>query len=139
VSDSILSTFSDLIRYFDPDLIIALWSRTFTEYGPHHSQVIRDEGAIHWVSESIKRAGTDHKSAPEIAACGLHRLVTGHAFVDCNHRTGWLVCQTLMELAGYDLVKPTPEVVDFVKSIDRENKSEEEVASWVGKSFLRLR
>lgn len=131
-------TFSELVQFVDDELLIAMWGRTWEGYGPHGSREIRDEATVFWICESIRRAGREMMPPFHVAGIGLCRIVKGHAFIDCNHRTGWLVCQTLMEVGGYELVRPTNEVVDFVKSIDSTDRPEEEVVEWVRHSFLRL-
>lgn len=132
------TTFYEIVGYLDEAVIRALWSKTFKGFGRHGSMVVRDEGTISWIVESVRRAGSNREPAWCVAGCGLYRTVTGHAFIDCNHRTGWLLSQTLMECAGYELTRPTNEVVRFVKSIDGEGRDEEEVKEWVRRAFLRL-
>lgn len=119
-------------------MIVALWTRTFDGFGPHGSRAIRDEGTVYWVSDGIRECGKAGLPPWHIAGVGLCRLVKGNPFIDCNHRTGWLLCQTLMEVAGFALVRPTNEVVEFVKSIDANDRQVEEVIEWVRRSFLRL-
>lgn len=130
--------FSDMIQYFDPELIRALWMKTFEGFGPHGSKVVRDEGTLVWISDRIRMASRNGRSPVEVAGVALYLIVAKNPFIDCNHRSGWLVCQTIMELAGFELVRPTNEVVDFVKSIDRLELTENTVIEWVGHSFLRL-
>jgi prophage maintenance system killer protein len=100
--------------------------------------VVRDEGTVYWISDGVRDCARAGDPPWQVAGLALYRTVTGHAFIDCNHRTGWLLCQTLMELAGFELVRPTNEVVDFVKSIDARDREVDEVVEWVRHSFLRL-
>ncbi len=58
--------------------------------------------------------------------------------MDCNHRTGWLLCRTLMYEGGYRLALPSVEVVRFVRSIDSLALDEPAVVEWVRRAFLRL-
>lgn len=132
------TTFSELMQFVDHELVRALWSKTFDGFGPHGSRSIRDEATLVWICDRVREAALSYRAPHEVAGVALCLIVTKHPFMDCNHRTGWLLCQTIMELAGYELVRPTNEVVDFVRSIDRLDLEEQKVIEWVERSFLRL-
>lgn len=134
--DPDLNSFSKLLQYLDTEVLVALWSKTFEGFGSHGSKVIRDEGTLAWICERLRSASD--RPASDVAGVALYLIVSKHPFMDCNHRTGWLLAQTIMELGGFELVRPTSEVVAFVRAIDIEELSEETVKEWVARSFLRL-
>ena len=98
--------------------------------------VVRDEGTIEWVVDGIHRTRSEGRPMWDVAGVALHRIVREHPFMDCNHRTGWLLCRTLMRAAGYDVAVSDDEVVSFVKSIDSLGRREEEVREWVRRAFF---
>jgi len=122
----------------DDQLIKALWRLTFDVGGEHYSRQIRDEGTIDWVADGIRRAGIEGRSVADVAALGLYRIVREHPFVDCNHRTGWLLCRTLMLSVGFETAVPRTDVIEFVRSIDAKELSLDAVEEWVRRSFYRL-
>lgn len=121
----------------DVAFIKSLWQLTFHIGGKHESMLVRDEGTIEWVVDGIHRTGSEGKPAYDVAGVALHRVVREHPFMDCNHRTGWLLCRTLMRVAGYDVAISGDEVVSFVKSIDALGREEQEVREWVRQAFFR--
>ncbi len=121
----------------DVAFIKSLWRLTFHIGGKHESMSVRDEGTIEWVVDGIHRTGAEDRSMYDVAAVALHRVVREHPFMDCNHRTGWLLCRTLMRVAGYDVAISGNEVVSFVKSIDSLGRDEQEVREWVRRAFFR--
>lgn len=121
----------------DTAFIKSLWRLTFHVGGKHESMSVRDEGTIEWVVDGIHRTGSEGKPMWDVAGVALHRVVREHPFMDCNHRTGWLLCRTLMLVAGYDIAVSRDEAVSFVKSIDALGRNEEEVREWVRRSFFR--
>jgi prophage maintenance system killer protein len=123
----------------DAEFVKTLWRLTFDLGGAHGAKVVRDEGTIEWIVDGIHTGANDGDPAWTIAGRALHRIVREHPFVDCNHRTGWLVCRTLMQVGGYELALPSVDVVQFVKSIDAESLDEDAVREWVKQAFLRLR
>lgn len=121
----------------DVAFVKSLWHLTFDVGGEHTSKSVRDEGTIEWVVDGIRRAGSEGRPVWDLAGVALHRVVREHPFMDCNHRTGWLLCRTLMTAAGYDIAISRDDVVSFVKSIDAIGLNEEEVREWVRSSFFR--
>jgi len=122
----------------DSSFIISLWRLTFNVGGKHESYSIRDEGTVEWIAHSVRRAAEAGDSCWEVAGMALHRMINAHPFMDCNHRTGWLVCRTLMLVDGYELAIPGDEVVNYLKSIDARQLDEETVKEWVRSAFFRL-
>jgi len=115
-----------------------LWRLTFDLGGPHGTKTIRDEGTIDWVVSGIQNAGSAGEPIWVVAGQALHRIVREHPFMECNHRTGWLLCRTLMQADGYHLALPGADVIRFVKSIDADTLDEQTVREWVRQAFLRL-
>jgi death-on-curing family protein len=99
---------------------------------------VRDEGTIEWAASGIRKAGEEGEPIWDVAGLALYRIVREHPFMDCNHRTGWLLCRTLMHIFGYELAVSGEEVVAFVKSIDADRLEEAQVKEWVRQSFFRL-
>ena len=123
---------------FGAEDIVRMWRLTFDVGGPHGCKSIRDEGTLEWVADSVRRGMGARDQMWATGGAVLYRVVNGHPFMDCNHRTGWLLCRSLMTEAGYDLAVPSHEVVRFVKSIDTNSLSEQQVQDWVRQSFVRL-
>jgi prophage maintenance system killer protein len=130
---------SNSSRSIDAAFIVTLWRLTFNAAGgKHDSYSIRDEGTVEWIAYVVRKAAEEGAPSWDTAGLALHRVVTTQPFMDCNHRTGWLLCRTLMLVDGYELAIPGDEVVSYVKSIDQEELDEQRVKEWVRAAFFRL-
>jgi len=117
------------------ELVLIEWRRAFDVGGPHWSRTIRDEGTLDHVAARIAEEIRVNTRPSLVAGRALYRIVAFHPFGDCNHRTGWAVCNLLMLQAGGRLVASTDAVVRFVKSIDQFGRSEDDVVTWVREAF----
>lgn len=126
------------VDWVDVDVVMSLWELTFDVGGKHHTKKVRDEATVEWVVDCLRRASARGDPTWAIGAMALHHVVREHPFMDCNHRTGWLLCRTLMYEGGYRLALPSVEVVRFVRSIDSLALDEPAVVEWVRRAFLRL-
>jgi death-on-curing family protein len=115
--------------------VLQAWQRACTSVKKQGPMAIRDEGAVDWVSGAIAEGRHQGQSTEEIAAVVMFRTVTGHPFVDCNHRTSVVLASSLLKADGYDTDLSDEEMVAFAKSIDAEDLSEDDVEAWVRASF----
>jgi len=118
-------------------LILDEWSRAFDLGGPHWDRNVRDEGTLDHIATAIAEGIDANHAPPRVAGRALFRMVAFHPFGDCNHRTAWFVCRTLMVKAGARPEVPPNLVAEFVRSIDKLGRSEEEVVDWVRHVFQR--
>jgi death-on-curing family protein len=107
--------------------------------GPVECRTIRDEGTIDWIADGIDHATELNRPIQEVAAIAFYRTVTGHAFVDCNHRTGAALAISLLAAQGFKPSIPDDEIAAFTKSVDRDGLSRDEVLAWIRKSFRSTR
>ena len=117
-----------------PDLVIAVWQSTIQEGSGHFSKEIKHPSFLVNICDYLHTEGLKH---PPWEVCGvmLHRFVDAQPFGDCNHRTAWFLSQTLMAQAGYRLVRPEGEVIDFLRHMVERTVTREQTVTWMKGSF----
>lgn len=117
--------------------VVAIHAGVQNAGGPHHDNGVRDEALlvslVDWHYPSLMSTGDPD---PFFVAASLgHNVVDRHPFWDCNHRTGWtLIVRTLVGFGySFDAIKriPRTEVIEFIRGIDRDGKTVEDVAEWL--------
>jgi hypothetical protein len=116
-------------------LILQASELVLLQGGPRECQATRDEGAISWIADGIDGALREGLSVEEIAGVALFRTVTGHPFMDCNHRSGSALALSILAAEGVVPTVSDDEIAAFSKSIDRDTLELGDVVSWIGRSF----
>jgi prophage maintenance system killer protein len=117
------------------ELILQASREALLQGGPRECETVRDAGAIDWAADGIDSALAARNSIEEIAGVAFHRIVTGHPFVDCNHRTGSALALSLLAAEGFAPKVADKEIAEFAKSIDREGLGVGDVVAWITRSF----
>lgn len=98
---------------------------------------VRDEGAV---DSALARARNrwayqDGPDLATLAAAHGYGLTRGHGYVDGNKRVGFVAIAVFLELNGWALEAPEPEVVRTMLAVASGDLSQEELAAWVRTHF----
>lgn len=94
---------------------------------------IRDAGAIdsalarprnHWVHQ-------DERNLAVLAAAYGFGLTRDHGYVDGNKRVGFVAMAVFLDINGWNLEAPEPEVVQMMLAVASGALAESELAAWV--------
>ena len=126
---------SDVLARLSPDGIVEIWRRTWGIGGPHNRGPI-DMGKLEALSQMVQSlpSGT-HPSVP--AGMALHAITFGRPFWDCNKRTGWSVCATIMSATGHAQSISNEAVEELVLRVENGELTETETISEMRKAFFR--
>ena len=80
--------------------------------------------------------GVDH---PSLAATLAFGIAKNHPFVDGNKRAAWMVAATFLEINGYHVTAPEPEVVISMVALASGEMSESAFADWLRANTSRQR
>lgn len=116
----------------------ALHFQQLQRFGGLHG--IRDEGAI---ESALARARNQWEYAGErdiaaLAAAYGYGLTRGHGYSDGNKRIGFLAMAVFLDLHGYDLEAPEPEVVRIMLGVAAGEVAEPDLAAWVRAHLVPL-
>ena len=113
----------------------------------HHDQLlqhggrpgVRDENAL---ESALARPRNKFAYDPDsdlatVAAAYGFGLATGHGYIDGNKRVAFMVMYVFLDLNGWDLDAPEPEVVDTMRGVADGRVSENELADWVRTQMVR--
>lgn len=75
-----------------------------------------------------------YSSIWQMAAAMLQSLVKNHPFEDGNKRTAYFSTMRFLRINGYRLHAETKEVIPFMRSVDVENLTLEQIAAWFKKN-----
>lgn len=100
---------------------------------------IRDENLL---SASLTRpqnlfAYGESPTLFDLAAAYGYGLAKNHPFVDGNKRTAFVVMATFLELNGYSLEVPEPEVVSVMERLAASLESQESISKWLQENCLK--
>lgn len=65
------------------------------------------------------------------AAAILESIILNHPFIDGNKRTGFLLCEALLESYGFTINANTESIYDFLVDISAGNKDFERIVTWL--------
>jgi hypothetical protein len=82
--------------------------------------------------ELIRELSLQRAPPIRIAASSLRFLVWRQPFKNCNHRTGYAMCMQILELFGYEMPLSKDEITEYIFSINRFNRSDDDVELWLG-------
>lgn len=109
----------------------ALHFQQLQRFGGLHG--IRDEGAI---ESALARARNQWEYSEErdiatLAAAYGYGLTRSHGYSDGNKRIGFVAMAVFLELCGYTLEAPEPDVVRIMLGVAAGEVPERELATWV--------
>jgi death-on-curing protein len=102
---------------------------------------IRDDGAI---DSALARARNQWEYAQgrdpaNLGAAYGFGLTRSHGYSDGNKRVGFMAMAVFLELNGWELNAPEPEVVRIMLAVAAGEATEPELADWVRQHLLPLR
>lgn len=109
----------------------ALHFRQLQRFGGRYG--VREEGAI---ESAIAQARNQWEYADEMdlaspAAAYGYGLTRNHGYIDGNKRIGFVAMAVFLELNGWTLDAPEPEVVRMMVAVAAGEAGERELAAWV--------
>jgi prophage maintenance system killer protein len=121
------------------DFVLEASENAVRQEGQVECRVVLFDATIDWIADGIDHAIEHGRPIQEIAAVALFRTVIGHAFLECNHRTGSALAIALLAARGFEPIVPDDEMAAFAKSIDRDELSQDQVLAWIRRSFRTTR
>jgi len=132
-----IPTLEEVLSRLTPERIEEIWQHTWGVGGPHNKGPV-NRGMLAELSQAL--SATPHDAHPSIpAGKALHFLVYRRPFWDCNKRTGWSVCRTIMSAVGYAQAVSDEEVNQLVLDVENGQLNEEETIAAVRRSFRAYR
>ncbi|HYH81761.1 MAG TPA: type II toxin-antitoxin system death-on-curing family toxin [Longimicrobium sp.] len=95
---------------------------------------IRDEGAIESALARARNQWVYADEPPEVATLAAaygFGLARGHGYSDGNKRIGFVAMAVFLDLNGWDLDAPEPEVVRIMLGVAAGEVAEAEFAAWI--------
>lgn len=94
---------------------------------------VRDEGAIESALARARNqwAYADDRDLAALAAAYGFGLTRSHGYSDGNKRIGFVAMAVFLDLNGYELDAPEPEVVRMMLAVAAGESSEADLAAWV--------
>lgn len=127
----------EVLRRLTPEGIVELWRKTWGAGGPHNKGPV-DMEKLRQLSDKFQ--GMPPGTPPWVAAgCALHAITYGRPFWDCNKRTGWTVCATIMSAVGYSESVPKETIEQLVLAVENGDLTETETVEAVRKTFSLYR
>jgi death-on-curing protein len=117
------------IEFLDVDDVVLLHDAILARYGG--TSGIRDRGLLCSAVEQpqARFAGTYlHVTVVDMAAAYLFHIVSNHAFVDGNKRTGLLTALVFLERNGYRVREQQTELFELTMAVSRSELSKHEIA-----------
>ncbi len=128
---------ADVLRQLTAENLVQIWERTWGVGGPHNKGPVNRE-LLAELAASLSTTPSDADPAVP-AGHALHFLVYRRPFWDCNQRTGWSVCATVMTAVGYAQAISDEAVNDLVLKVENGELTEAETVDAVRKAFRRYR
>jgi death-on-curing protein len=117
------------IEFLDVDDVILLNDLILARYGG--TVGVRDRTLLESaVEQPVAGFGGDylHSSIIAMASAYLFHIVSNHAFVDGNKRTGLLTTLVFLERNGYRVAERQSELFDLTMAVSRSELSKKEIA-----------
>jgi death-on-curing protein len=117
---------------FSFDEVIFYHDKTIERFGG--SKGLRDFGAL---DSALKRPWQTFASEElyptcfEKAAAIVESVTLNHPFIDGNKRTAFILCEAILEDAGYTIMANTPTVYNFLIDISTGSLPFEEIVIWL--------
>lgn len=118
--------------WIDIQLAKTIHARQLAEHGGISG--IRDEGLLDSALARPKHLLTYSSDLPHISqlsAAYAFGIARNHPFLDGNKRTAAVVCETFLNLNGFDLTADDPSMYVTFLSLAEGNLSEDELATWL--------
>jgi death on curing protein len=122
-----------------PDLALAIHKRQLSEHGG--ADGVRDQGLLESALGRPRNlfAYTDPTpDIPALAASYAFGIARNHAFLDGNKRTAAVVCETFLELNGFELDATDAELYPVYLSLAAGDLSESQFAAWLASHTRRI-
>lgn len=74
----------------------------------------------------------------DLAAAYGYGLAKNHPFVDGNKRTAFAVIATFLEINGYSLNAPEPEVVLMMERLSTDQETQQSLAQWLAENSVKV-
>ena len=127
----------DVLRRLSGAGLERIWERTWGVGGPHNKGPV-NRALLAELAASL--AATPPDADPAVpAGRALHFLVYRRPFWDCNKRTGWSVCVTIMTATGHAQTLTDEAVNDLVVKVENGELSEAETIDAVRRAFRLYR
>lgn len=127
----------DVLRQLTAENLERIWERTWGVGGPHNKGPVNRE-LLTKLAASLSATPADVDPAVP-AGRALHFLVYRRPFWDCNKRTGWSVCATIMTAVGYAQAISDEAVNDLVLKVENGELTEAETVEAVRRAFRLYR
>lgn len=109
----------------------ALHFRQLQRFGGRYG--VRDENAIESALARPRQqwAYAEHNDLASLAAAYGYGLTRNHGYVDGNKRIGFVAMAVFLDLNGWTLHAPEPDVVRVMSAVAAGAMSEPELAAWL--------
>lgn len=114
------------------DLAIAIHQRQLAEHGG--AEGVRDAGLLESALNRPRHLHAYSDPKPDVAEMGASYafgIAKNHAFVDGNKRTAAVVCETFLNLNGFELTASDAELYPVVLSLAAGQLDETTFATWL--------
>ena len=114
------------------DLALAIHKRQLSEHGG--ADGVRDQGLLESALGRPRNsfAYTDPTlTIPELAASYAFGIARNHAFLDGNKRTAAVVCETFLNLNGFELIAADAELYPVYLALAAGELPESDFAQWL--------
>jgi death on curing protein len=74
----------------------------------------------------------------DLAAAYGYGLIRNHGYIDGNKRIGFVALAVFLDLNGWEVIAPEPDVVTTIVAVAAGTLSEPELAAWVRAYIRRL-
>lgn len=118
--------------WISAELAIAIHQRQLAEHGG--ADGVRDQGLLESALSRPRHlfAYSDPTpEMPELAAAYAFGIARNHAFIDGNKRTAAVVCETFLELNGWDLAASDSEMYPIFLDLAAGALDEDGLADWL--------
>lgn len=118
------------LLWLDEQMLLAMHSDQLAQHGGLSG--VQDENLL---SASLARPrhlyAYDEPTVFDLAAAYGYGLAKNHAFVDGNKRTAFVAMAVFLELNGYSLEAPEPEVVVMMERLASSQEDQQSIAAWL--------
>ncbi len=114
------------------DLALAIHKRQLSEHGG--ADGVRDQGLLESAlgrPRNFFAYTNPTPTIPELAASYAFGIARNHAFLDGNKRTAAVVCETFLELNGYELIATDMELYPVYLALAAGDMPESDFAQWL--------
>ena len=127
----------EVLRRLSAEGVERIWERTWGVGGPHNKGPV-NRALLAELAATL--AATPPDADPALpAGRALHFLVYRRPFWDCNKRTGWSVCFTIMSATGHALAGSDDAVERLLLDVENGKLTPEQTSEEVRSLFRAYR